>query len=56
MRSMEKLTMKHAQKVAWTFAHTLTPEAEIRGNKLIVPAKYKDQVESFIKAMEADRV
>lgn len=51
MRSMEKLTKKHAQKVAWTFAHTLAQEAEIRGNKLIVPARYKDQVESFVMAI-----
>lgn len=42
---------KHAQRVAWTFAHTLAPKAEIQGNKLIIPAKCREQVESFIKAI-----
>ena len=42
---------KHAVKVAWTFAHTLAPETKLQGNKLIIPGRYKDQVESFIKAI-----
>ena len=42
---------KHAQNVAWTFAHTLVPEAEIEGNKLIVPRRYKEQIEAFVKAI-----
>lgn len=42
---------KHTQNVAWTFAHTLAPEAEIEGNKLIVPRRYKEQIEAFVKAI-----
>ena len=42
---------KHAQNVAWTFAHTLAPESEIEGNKLIVPRRYKEQIEAFVKAI-----
>lgn len=38
-------------KVAWPFAHTLAPETKLLGNKLIIPRRYKDQVESFIKAI-----
>lgn len=37
------------RKVVWTFAHTLSKEATLKGNTISVPEKYEKQVRDFLK-------
>lgn len=40
------------RKVVWTFAHTLSKEAVLKGNIISVPEKYEKQVKDFFKTIK----
>lgn len=47
-----KCSEEMVRKVVWTFAHTLSKEAILKGSIILVPEKYEKQVRNFLKMIK----